>query len=148
MMAERLSDRAIEIIDELHRERLDYSSEYIPLIDAANKLSSYEDVGLDPKEIVKMGMAYEDSKRYSGRLELKLRAVTKQIPCWISVTERLPPDRGDVLVVVFWHETWRVKVAWCVPERKEWSVHIGFADRSDIQVLYWMPLPEPPKEEI
>lgn len=27
---ERLSDRAIEIINELHRERLDYESEYLP----------------------------------------------------------------------------------------------------------------------
>ena len=48
---ERLSDTAIEIINELHTERLDYSSEYIPLIDAANRLAAYEDTGLDPEEI-------------------------------------------------------------------------------------------------
>ena len=48
---ERLSDTAIEIINELHTERLDYSSEYIPLIDAANRLSAYEDSGLEPEEI-------------------------------------------------------------------------------------------------
>ena len=41
---ERLSDTAIEIINELHTERLDYSSEYIPLIDAANSLAAYEDL--------------------------------------------------------------------------------------------------------
>ena len=41
---ERLSDTAIEIINELHTERLDYSSEYIPLIDAASRLSAYEDL--------------------------------------------------------------------------------------------------------
>ena len=41
---ERLSDTAIEIINELHTERLDYSSEYIPLIDAANRLAAYEDL--------------------------------------------------------------------------------------------------------
>lgn len=28
---ERYSDRAIEIINELHRERLNYQSEYLPL---------------------------------------------------------------------------------------------------------------------
>ena len=39
---ERLSDTAIEIINELHTERLDYSSEYIPLIYAANSLAAYE----------------------------------------------------------------------------------------------------------
>lgn len=48
---ERLSDRAIEIIDDLHTERLDYTSEYLPLIDAANKLDAYEDTGLEPEEI-------------------------------------------------------------------------------------------------
>ena len=48
---ERLSDTAIEIINELHTERLDYSSEYIPLIDAANSLAAYEDTGLEPYEI-------------------------------------------------------------------------------------------------
>ena len=49
---ERLSDTAIEIINELHTERLDYSSEYIPLIDAANRLADYEDTGLEPKDII------------------------------------------------------------------------------------------------
>ena len=48
---ERLNDTAIEIINELHTERLDYYSEYIPLIDAANRLAAYEDTGLEPEEI-------------------------------------------------------------------------------------------------
>ena len=48
---ERLSDAAIEIINELHTERLNYYSEYIPLIDAANRLADYEDTGLEPEEI-------------------------------------------------------------------------------------------------
>ena len=41
---ERLSDRAIEIINELHTERLDYNSEYLPLIDAAQKLDDLETI--------------------------------------------------------------------------------------------------------
>ncbi len=48
---DRLSDRAIEIINGLHTERLDYDSEYIPLIDAVNCLKDYEDTGLTPEEI-------------------------------------------------------------------------------------------------
>lgn len=48
----RYSDTAIEIINELHRERLDYQSEYLPLIDAANKLSAYEDTGLEPEQVM------------------------------------------------------------------------------------------------
>ena len=53
MSVERLSDRAIEIIDELHTERLDYTSEYLPLIDAANKLAAYEATGLEPEDLKK-----------------------------------------------------------------------------------------------
>lgn len=37
------------------------------------RLAAYEDTGLEPEEIVRMGMAYQDSNRYSGRLELKLK---------------------------------------------------------------------------
>lgn len=48
---ERLSDRAIEILDELHTERLSYNSEYLPLIEAAHKLSEYEATGLKPFQI-------------------------------------------------------------------------------------------------
>ncbi len=66
---------------------------------------------------------------------------------WIPVTERLPEDRSDVLVVAYWHERWGVYMGWCAPERAAWSVHIGIGDRSDIAITHWMPLPEPPKEE-
>ena len=63
------------------------------------------------------------------------------------MTERLPEDRSDVLVVAYWHERWGVYMGWCAPERAAWSVHIGIGDRSDIAVTHWMPLPEPLKEE-
>ena len=66
---------------------------------------------------------------------------------WIPVTERLPEDRSDVLVVAYWHERWGAYMGWCAPERAAWSVHVGIGDRSDIAVTHWMPLPEPPKEE-
>lgn len=51
---ERLSDNAIDIIDELMIERISYFSEYIPLIDAANLLAKYENTGLTPKDIEQM----------------------------------------------------------------------------------------------
>lgn len=68
-------------------------------------------------------------------------------PAWIPVTERLPEDRSDVLVVAYWRERWGVYMGWCAPERAEWSVHIGIGDRNDIAVTHWMPLPEAPKED-
>ena len=66
---------------------------------------------------------------------------------WIPVTERLPEDRSDVLVVAYWRERWGAYMGWCAPERAAWSVHVGIGDRSDIAVTHWMPLPEPPEEE-
>lgn len=45
---ERYSDEAIRICNELHTERLDYNSEYLPLIDAVQRLAAYEDTGLEP----------------------------------------------------------------------------------------------------
>ena len=95
---------------------------------ALARLASYEATELMPDEIVKMGMMFEDSKRYSGRLELKLNAATKRMPKWVSVKERLPEDRSNVLVVAYWHERWGVYMGWCAPERAEWSVHVGIGD--------------------
>lgn len=51
---QRYSDKAIEIVNDLHTERLDYASEYIPLIDAAQQLAAYENTGLTPEEIQQM----------------------------------------------------------------------------------------------
>ena len=40
---ERLSDNTIDILNDVNTNRLDYYSEYSPLIDALNKLAEYED---------------------------------------------------------------------------------------------------------
>ena len=69
---ERLSDTAIDIINDLHTERLDYSSEYLPLIDAANKLKEYEDAeesGLIVRLPCKVGdTVYSYSKEFDAVL--------------------------------------------------------------------------------
>lgn len=86
----------------------------------------------------------------ADRIEAQAKEIEKlraQLPRWIPVEERLPEDRGDVLVVAYWHERWGVYMGWCAPERAGWSVHIGIGDRSDVAVVYWMPLPEPPEVE-
>ena len=72
---ERLSDAAIEIINELHTERLDYYSEYIPLIDAASRLAAYEDTGLEPEEIYEVRFliaAQRDPQKLARLRELVL----------------------------------------------------------------------------
>lgn len=45
------AETAMGILDELHTERLDYHSEYVPLADAIDRLAAYEDTGLSPEEI-------------------------------------------------------------------------------------------------
>ena len=67
------------------------------------------------------------------------------MPKWISVKDRLPENREDVLVVAFWHERWNVQWGWYAPNGRVW--HVGLMEETDYPVSHWMPLPEPPKGE-
>lgn len=58
----RLSDNAIEIVNELHTERIDYWTEYIPLIDALQRLAAYEDSGLTPERAQELGKAEAEGR--------------------------------------------------------------------------------------
>ena len=49
-----LGEQATAILDELHTERLAYESEYVPLADAANLLTAYEEIGMTPEDITKL----------------------------------------------------------------------------------------------
>lgn len=88
-----------------------------------------------------------NQRTHIAALQQEIEKLRRQVPRWIPVEERLPEDRSDVLVVAYWHERWGVYMGWCAPERAEWSVHVGIGDRSDVAVVYWMPLPAPPKED-
>ena len=59
---ERLSDATIAIINELHTERLDYNSEYIPLIEAVHKLADYENTGLSSEDVSILAAAKENGR--------------------------------------------------------------------------------------
>ena len=137
---------------------------------ALARLASYEATGMMPDEIIKMGMAYEDSKRYSGRLELKLNAAAKRMPKWVSVTEQLPESNhkndhvGDVLCYVpprdgcrqsglYLGKIRHVKADdgsgnfWGRPTpESDWTLW-GWSYFEKPVVTHWMPLPEPPKED-
>jgi hypothetical protein len=64
---------------------------------------------------------------------------------WISVSERLPEDRREVLVTAYWHETYQVMMAsyfgdglwWCVPFNN-CGEHM-----QRLKPKAWMPLPTP-----
>ena len=69
---------------------------------------------------------------------------------WISVTDRLPEDDGDVLAIVSGYPTPNITLedvlvvaAFC--EGEGW--YIGeYPDWDNPIITYWMPLPEPPRE--
>ena len=84
---ERLSDAAIEIINELHTERLDYYSEYIPLIDAANRLAAYEETGLEPEQVMEL-----KSLIHGG--------IHKVDDVWKHVQDLLQAEHDGMLVVL------------------------------------------------
>ena len=74
----RLSDNAIEIVNELHIERLVYESEYVPIIDALNRLAEYEDTRLEPEKIVFLKNvvddAFSDKPEFTEHIRELLRA--------------------------------------------------------------------------
>ena len=74
----RLSDNAIEIVNELHTEKLAYESEYVPIIDALNRLAEYEDTGLEPEKIVLLKNivddAFPDKPEFTEHIRELLRA--------------------------------------------------------------------------
>lgn len=97
-------------------------------------------VGLDGADLIERLTAR--CARYAEEI-----AVAQDRTRWIPVTERLPEDRSNVLVVADWLGRWGFYMGWCAPERAEWRVHVGIRNRSDVAVVYWMPLPELPEVE-
>ena len=71
----------------------------------------------------------------------KQRHITPQNE-WVSVEERLPLLRKNVLVCAYWHEHWGVYMGW--NSGHGWTVSCGIGQRSDVQISHWMPLPAPP----
>lgn len=53
MSVSNLGEQARDILGELHTERLSYESEYVPLAEAANLLTAYEETGLAPEDILR-----------------------------------------------------------------------------------------------
>ena len=60
---------------------------------------------------------------------------------WIDVKDKLPPDGEDVLC---WYEYWRYGIGY--QYGGNWGGEV--TNGRNAKVLYWMPLPNPPKERI
>ena len=103
---ERLSDNAIEIVNELHTERLAYESEYVPIIDALNRLAEYEDIGLEPEKIVFLKNvvddAFSDKPEFTEHIRELLRTEKDGrlvvLPCkvgdtlWVTGRDNVPRE--------------------------------------------------------
>lgn len=130
---ERYSDEAIRILDDLHTERLDYHSEYLPLIDAAQRLDAYESTGMEPEDILnatdmaKVACALRELNQYKELGDLdRLRELVQAdregrcfITPFVAMVEQslmngeMKPERdqrfnGRYAVVYFDPEKWKV----------------------------------------
>ena len=101
----RLSDTAIEIINDLHTERLEYTSEYIPLIDSANKLAEYEDLeehGLMIKLPCKVGYKYYRVVRTCSMAGIEEKGdffpVKSDCDLWCSCNHKNPCDKEYMIL--------------------------------------------------
>ena len=68
---------------------------------------------------------------------------------WISVTERLPEDNQDVLVMVHWRDYPEDTMCYGRKHKTRWYLWNGELGEliKGFDITHWRPLPEPPKEE-
>jgi hypothetical protein len=67
---------------------------------------------------------------------------------WISVADKLPDGREDVLVVAFWHECWQPMIGWYSDMTDKWRIITPFGEKEPGGVTHWMPMPTPPEVEV
>lgn len=101
---------------------------------------------LNIEAVIKSGVEKALNKPIvDGKSITEWAAIGMKTPRWISVKYRLPEDEGDVLVYGV-SPRGRKKTAIMnylafEADRPRWALDGIWT------VLYWMPLPEPPKEE-
>ena len=84
-----------------------------------------------PKRIDALGMAI---------------AALREQPQWISVEDRLPEAFVSVLVYMPEERPLPTVHEGYVTNNGKWYAH--FFEREPFEVTHWMPLPEPPEEEV
>lgn len=63
-------------------------------------------------------------------------------PRWISVDERLPENRRDVQITVFWHDAWRTMYGYY--DGAYWHLYAPMhTEVTDVEVIGWMEKPSP-----
>ena len=70
----------------------------------------------------------------------KIKELEAKVPRWIPVTERIPPDQEEVLVLT------RSKNGVRNVDKGYWAID-HYIHRGRAEVTHWMPLPEGPEED-
>ena len=65
---------------------------------------------------------------------------TIEIPGWIPCKERLPEESGEYYITIDYGSIHSTDLSWFYPKDQTWSY-------KNANVIAWMPLPEPYKEE-
>ena len=131
--------RGMEAMALTIRRRTDYDTECCPFCHYDCPVEDYCP-GWEGEECFRWRGA-DRSRKPTGDLS---RDATKMVHgVWISVENRLPHLREDVLVCAYWNEKWGVYSGWT--NGKRWYVGCGCGTVSGIQVSHWMPLPLPPE---
>lgn len=101
---------------------------------------------------------YADAFSYIQQLEDHIRGLTKMVPHWISVKDRLPEYEQDVLLIAHgWKgqclyigrlQHMKAETSWLTgitSQESDWCI-AGWSYLRAPYVTHWMPLPELPKE--
>ena len=65
-------------------------------------------------------------------------------PHWVSVEDRKPEPNTDIVFIAKYGDTYEIDIGSMSKARKWWGYDSFHRDEN---VIYWMPLPEPPKED-
>lgn len=70
----------------------------------------------------------------------RIAELEAKVPRWIPVTEKIPPDQEEVLVLTMSKNSVRNV------DKGYWAID-HFIHRGRAEVTHWMPLPEPPETD-
>lgn len=72
--------------------------------------------------IEELKLVAESNRRNAARWAETAEAAVEQLPRWIPTTERLPNNKREVQITVFWHDEWRTMYGYY--DGAHWNLYI------------------------